>query len=73
MADLMYAINSLLEGYITDENGNFDWTEISDDAHSFFNDLQRSVGTFLFRPAQLLSKPTTPLASRGRPVVTFYD
>lgn len=47
MADLIYLINASLDGYIADENGNFDWTEPSDDAHIFFNDLQRSVGTFL--------------------------
>jgi dihydrofolate reductase len=47
MANLIYAINASLDGYIADENGNFDWTEPSDDAHAFFNDLQRSVGTFL--------------------------
>jgi dihydrofolate reductase len=47
MADLIYAINPSLDGYIADENGNFDWTQPSEDAHAFFNDLQRSVGTFL--------------------------
>jgi dihydrofolate reductase len=47
MANLIYAINASLDGYIADENGNFDWTEPSDDAHSFFNDLQASTGTYL--------------------------
>jgi dihydrofolate reductase len=47
MANLIYAINPSLDGYIADENGNFDWSEPSEDAHAFFNDLQRSVGTFL--------------------------
>lgn len=47
MANLIYAINASLDGYIADENGNFDWTHPSEDAHAFFNDLQRSVGTFL--------------------------
>ncbi|MGQ0848744.1 MAG: dihydrofolate reductase family protein [Actinomycetota bacterium] len=47
MADLIYAISPSLDGYIADVNGNFDWGQPSDDAHAFFNDLQRSVGTFL--------------------------
>lgn len=48
MADLIYAISTSLDGYIADENGNFDWTQPSEEAHAFFNDLQRSVGTSLY-------------------------
>ena len=48
MADLIYAINASIDGYMADENGNFDWTQPSEDAHAFFNDLQRSVGTSLY-------------------------
>lgn len=47
MADLIYAISVSLDGYIADEDGNIDWGQPSDDAHAFFNDLQRSTGTFL--------------------------
>ena len=47
MATLIYAINQSLDGYIADENGNFDWSEPSEDAHAFFNDLQDSIGTSL--------------------------
>ena len=48
MADLIYVISASLDGYIADENGNFDWGEPSDDAHAFFNDFQRLVGTVLY-------------------------
>lgn len=47
MANLIYATTASLDGYIADENGNFDWAYPSDHVHAFFNDLQRSVGTFL--------------------------
>lgn len=47
MADLIYLISASLDGYIADENGNFDWGNPSDDAHLFFSDFQRSVGTVL--------------------------
>ncbi len=47
MADLVYAISASLDGYIADESGNFDWAHPSEEVHAFFNDLQRSVGTFL--------------------------
>jgi len=47
VADLVYAISASLDGYIADDEGGFDWGRPSDDAHRFFNDLQRSVGTLL--------------------------
>jgi dihydrofolate reductase len=47
MADLIYAFSVSLDEYIADENGDFDWSEPSDDAHRFFNELQGSIGTFL--------------------------
>jgi dihydrofolate reductase len=47
MADLIYTSIASLDGYVTDEDGNFDWAHPSDELHAFVNDLQRSVGTFL--------------------------
>lgn len=47
MADLIYVINQSLEGFIVDANGNFNWSEPSEDVLRFFSDLQQSVGTSL--------------------------
>jgi dihydrofolate reductase len=47
MADLIYATIASLDGYISDEDGNFDWAQPSEEVHALFNDLQRSIGTFL--------------------------
>jgi dihydrofolate reductase len=48
MADLIYTAIMSLDGYIADEDGNFDWSEPSEEVHSFLNDLERSIGTYLF-------------------------
>ncbi len=48
MARLIYAVLMSLDGYIADEDGNFDWAFPSDEVHSFVNDLQRSIGTHLY-------------------------
>src|SRR5438045_3151881 len=37
-----------LDGYIEDEDGNFDWAEPSEEVHRFVNDLERPVGTYLY-------------------------
>jgi dihydrofolate reductase len=47
VAKLIYSAITSLDGYIADENGNFDWAAPSDDVHAFVNDLERSVGTYL--------------------------
>jgi len=44
---LYFAITSL-DGYIEDESGRFDWAEPDEEAHTFVNDLERSVGTHLY-------------------------
>jgi dihydrofolate reductase len=37
-----------LDGYIADEDGNFDWAEPDEEVHTFFNGLARPVGTYLY-------------------------
>ena len=48
MADLIYSVQASLDGYIADRDGNFDWAEPDDAVHTFVNDLERPVGTYLY-------------------------
>jgi dihydrofolate reductase len=48
MAKLIYAALMSLDGYNADEDGNFDWAEPDEEVHSFVNDLERPVGTYLY-------------------------
>ena len=48
MASLIYSAITSLDGYVADENGNFDWAAPDEDVHRFVNDLERPVGTYLY-------------------------
>jgi dihydrofolate reductase len=48
MAKLIYSALISLDGYIADEDGNFDWAEPDEEVHRFVNDLERPVGTYLY-------------------------
>jgi dihydrofolate reductase len=48
MAKLIYSVISSLDGYIEDEQGNFDWAAPDEEVHRFVNDLERPVGTYLY-------------------------
>jgi dihydrofolate reductase len=48
MAKLIYSAIASLDGYVADENGNFDWAAPSEEVHRFVNDLERPVGTYLY-------------------------
>jgi dihydrofolate reductase len=47
MAKLIYSAIASLDGYMADEEGNFDWAEPDEEVHTFINDLERPVGTYL--------------------------
>jgi dihydrofolate reductase len=48
MAKLMYSAIMSVDGYVADEDGNFDWAAPDEEVHTFVNDLERRVGTYLF-------------------------
>ena len=48
MAKLIYSAIMSLDGYVADEDGNFDWAEPDEEMHTFVNELERPVGTNLY-------------------------
>jgi len=48
MAKLIYSAITSLDGYVADEDGSFDWAVPDEEVHSFVNDLERPVGTYLY-------------------------
>jgi dihydrofolate reductase len=48
MANLIYSVITSLDGYVADEDGNFDWSAPDEEVHTFVNDLERSTGTYLY-------------------------
>lgn len=48
MAKLIYSGITSLDGYVADEDGNFDWGVPDEEVHTFINDLERAVGTYLY-------------------------
>jgi dihydrofolate reductase len=47
-AKLIYTAIASLDGYVADEDGNFDWAEPDEQVLAFVNDLERSAGTYLY-------------------------
>ncbi len=48
MAKLIYSAITSLDGYVADEDGNFDWAAPDEEVHTFINNLERPVGTYLY-------------------------
>jgi dihydrofolate reductase len=48
MGNLIYVSNATLDGWTEDARGGFDWSEPDDEVFTFFTDLLRPVGTFLY-------------------------
>jgi dihydrofolate reductase len=48
VAKLIYSAITSLDGYVADEDGNFGWAEPDEEVHTFVNDVERPVGTYLY-------------------------
>ena len=48
MAKLIYSAITSLDGYVADSEGNFDWSAPDKEVHSFVNNLERKIGTYLY-------------------------
>ena len=48
MARLIYSAITSLDGYVADEDGNFEWAAPDAEVHSFVNELERPIGTYLY-------------------------
>jgi len=48
VANLIYSTITSLDGYVADEDGNFDWAAPDEEVHAFVNDLERKVGSYLY-------------------------
>jgi dihydrofolate reductase len=74
MAKLIYSAITSLDGYVADENGNFDWAAPDEEVHAFVNDLERPVGTYLYgrRMYEVMAFWETAHTLAGEPPV-LYD
>ena len=48
MAKLIYSVITSLDGFVADRDGNFDWAAPDEEVHTFVNDLERPIGTYLY-------------------------
>ena len=48
MVKLIYSAIASVDGYVADEDGDFDWAVPDEEVHAFINDLERPVGAYLY-------------------------
>jgi dihydrofolate reductase len=76
MATLLYSAIASLDGYIEDEDGTFGWAEPDEEVHSFVNDLERRVGSYLLGRRMyevMLAWETLDLADQPRVMRDFAE
>jgi dihydrofolate reductase len=68
MAKLVYSAIASLDGYVADEDGNFGWCAPDEEVHSFVNELERPIGTYLYgrRIYEVMTVWEVPAMSEGQ-------
>ena len=75
-AKLIYSAITSLDGYVADRDGNFDWAAPDEEVHTFVNDLERSVGTYLYGRRMyevMVAWETMPLADQPAFIRDFAE
>jgi dihydrofolate reductase len=76
LAKLIYSAITSLDGFVADEDGNFDWAAPDEELHTFVNDLERPVGTYLYGRRMyevMVAWETMPLADQPAFVQEFAE
>jgi dihydrofolate reductase len=75
VARLIYSVLASLDGYVADENGNFDWAAPDEEVHAFVNNLERPIGTYLYGRRMyetMVYWDTAPVDAGQQPAVRDY-
>ena len=69
MARLVYSAIASLDGFVEDDDGGFGWAAPDEEVHAFVNELERSVGTYLYgrRMHELMAAWETMDTGPGQP------
>jgi dihydrofolate reductase len=76
LGELIYFAIQSLDGYIEDPQGKFDWGKPDEEVHTFVNELERPVGTYLYgrRLYEVMTAwETVPLAGQPRYIQDFAE
>ena len=75
MGRLIYSAITSLDGFVSDQSGNFDWAAPDEEVHAFVNDLERNAGTYLYGRRMyevMVAWETIPTDAGEQPVVRDY-
>jgi dihydrofolate reductase len=76
MGKLIYSAIASLDGYTEDRDGDFQWAAPDAEVHAFINDLERTVGTYLYGRRMyetMVYWETVPISPDESPIERDYS